>query len=297
MPTFFRHATAFAAAASAAASCLSSVKPDGGQEEIVFHPVAEAEVRAGNADVFSNDISFGVWALTSDGRIHIDREKVSRDGETWTAETPYYWPEEGDLEFYAFAPYGDGVELGGDGSLILEDYTLETASDGLYVCEPGAGQTRTDNHVYLTFHQAASKIDFRVANGLNQVTSVKLEKIILCGVFVRGSYRSCGEPQWNVTGEAADITVYDSSASGVSDDVDRDPEYFGKTIAVIPQQSFPTVKVVYSFVNGDSEWLYGQENSTEELEARWEPGRHYTYTLTLTETTVKYSAGISSSTE
>ena len=97
--------------------------------------------------------------------------------------------------------------------------------------------------------------------------------------------------------EKTDIVFYDSSLTGISDDVWRDPEFFGNSCSVIPQQSRPRVKVVYSFQTADSEWLFGQENWTEELEAEWEPGRHYTYTLTLTETIVKHSTGIGTTAE
>lgn len=297
MKDFLRNALTLAAAASAAVSCLSSVKSDGGQEEITFHPVIGAEVRSEDITTFSEEESFSVWAMTPEGERFMDGKEVTFDGEKWSAAEPCYWPEATSLRFVACSPSGCGMTLEDDGRLVVEDFEPDRYLEGLYVSEPTEALTSEDGTVHLNFRKATSTVDFRVANGLNQVTFVKLEKIVLCGVRTKGNFDSSAEPQWSVSGELSDITVYDSSVYGIKDDVGRDPEFFGRAVDMIPQQSRPRVKVVYSFMNSDSEWLPGQENMTGELEARWEPGRHYTYTLTLTETIVKHSAGISTATD
>ena len=294
--TIFRHILGLGAAASVLVSCLSSVKPDGRREAITFEPVVGTEVRSGETSEFPEDVSLGIWTVTSEGQTFIDREEVTFDGETWSTASPYYWPEDATLHFFCFAPYEYGMQMNA-GGLVLENYHAAAGGEDLLVSEAVLDHNKTDATVRLTFRPATSKIDFRVIDGLNDVTSVKLEKIVLCGVYEYGDFDSSADPQWTPSGEKTDIVFYDSSLTGISDDVWRDPEFFGNSYSVIPQQSRPRVKVVYSFQTADSEWLFGQENWTEELEAEWEPGRHYTYTLTLTETIVKHSTGIGTTAE
>ena len=187
-----------------------------------------------------------------------------------------------------------GTEVrSGDSDILIGDYELQSFPEGLYVTEMTHAVRRTDSTVHLPFRRATAMIDFRVANGLNEATSVTIEKIILKGVYVRGSFDSSADPQWNLAGEPMDITVYDSSRDGAGPEAVRKPQTYGGTLEIIPQQSKPVVEVVYSFQTADSEWLSGQRNRTAELQAKWEPGRHYTYTLTITETIIRHSAGIS----
>ena len=280
-------------------SCLSSVKPDGGHGVITFEPVVGAEVRAVTLSAFPENMSLGVWAVTEDGQTYIDREEVSFNGESWTTASSREWPEGTALRFYGFAPYEHQMKMETGGRMVIEDYDLSVKEDaqGLYIAEPTGMLTGDKGAVHMAFRLASAKIDFRIDNGLNQVTNVKLEKIILSGVYCKGSFDSSADPQWTVSGEPSDLVAFDSSVDGKTVDVGRDPVFVGDTLEIIPQQSHPRVKVVYSFQSADSHWLTGQENWTDELKAEWEPGRHYTYTLTLTEGIVKHSPGISSGAE
>ena len=292
----FRQIFVLTAIAPALVSCLSSVKQDGGMKTIVFEPVVGTEVRSESTVSFSEDTEIGVWAVTPEGGAFFDREKVICDNGRWVTEKPYLWSQDTRLKFFGYAPYHLDIRYEDDGSLALDDLDISENTGGLFIAgftpEYGIG----DGPVHMTFLPATATMDFRVNNGLNQVTSVRIEKIILCGVYVHGSLHwSEEDTEWTPSGEPADIVAYDFLRDGGDNYAGRDPEYFGKTLDIIPQQSFPVVKVVYSFVNADSEWLPGQENCTEELQAEWEAGRHYTYTLTLTETIVKHTTGISAS--
>lgn len=293
MQNFFRTILPLAAGALMMTSCLSSVRPDDRQGVVRFRPVLGTEVRSGNIGEasFPENIAIGVWALTDGQEVYMNGEKAEFDGEDWTTASPFLWPEK-ELRFIAFAPFEAGAEVK-DGRIVLEDYDLSAGSAGFFVTEMTPPHSRTDSAIHLPFRLATSKVDFRVANGLNEATSVTIEKIILKGVYVRGSFDSSADPQWNLAGEPMDITVYDSSRDGAGPEAVRKPQPYGGTLEIIPQQSKPVVEVVYSFRTADSEWLSGQRNRTAELQAKWEPGRHYTYTLTITETIIRHSAGIS----
>ena len=277
-------------------SCLSSVRTEDRQAVIGFHPVLGLEVRSGNETGFPEELDFGVWALDESGGRYMDDERIFFNGDGWSAGTPYLWPD-GQLRFIGFAPYYHDMTLEDDGSLSIDRYDSAVHPDGLYISDMTPATSRTDSLVEIDFHLATARLDFRVANGLNTATSVRLEKIIIRGMYSSGSFRSNGDPQWQVSGEKGDIIYYDCGRDGGSTDVSRMPEFFGSAVEIIPQKSNPTVEVVYSLQTADSEWLLGQVNRTEELEAEWESGRRYTYTLTLTETIVKHSPGISTAAE
>lgn len=274
-------------------SCLSSVRTEDRQVIIGFHPVIGLEVRSGNETEFPENLDFGVWAIDESGNRFMEQEQISFNGNSWSSETPYIWPESR-LRFIGFAPYYHDITLEEDGSLVLDRHDPAEHRDGLYITELTPELSKNDSLVEMVFRLATAKIDFRVANGLNSATSVRLEKITLKGVYCSGYFRSSEDPEWTVLDEPEDIVCYDMSREGGSADISKEPEFFGNVIEIIPQQSWPTVEVVYSFRTADSHWLTGQVSSTEELEAEWMPGRKYTYTLTLTENGVKHSTGISS---
>ena len=295
MQNFFRTILPMAVGSLMMTSCLSSVRPDDRQGIVRFRPVLGTEVRSGNIGEasFPEDIAIGVWALTDGQEVYMNGEKAESDGEDWTTASPFLWPEK-ELRFIAFAPFEAGAEVK-DGRIVLEDYDLSAGSAGFFVTEMTPSHSRTDSAIHLPFRLATSKVDFRVANGLNEATSVRVERITLKGVYLHGSFDSGADPEWSLSGEPADVVAYDSARDGEGPAATRDPQLFGLTLEIIPQQSKPVVEVVYAFQTADSEWLSGQANTTGELKAEWEPGRHYTYTLTLTETIVKHSPGISTS--
>ena len=75
-----------------------------------------ASTRAGVTDIASLKKSgFGVFARYkhTDGTISslMDNEHVTWNGDRWGYTNTRYWPNEGSVDFYAFAPYLENVEL------------------------------------------------------------------------------------------------------------------------------------------------------------------------------------------
>lgn len=75
-----------------------------------------ASTRAGVTDIDSLKKSgFGVFARYkhTDGAISslMDNEHVTWNGDRWGYTNTRYWPNEGSVDFYAFAPRIDGVKL------------------------------------------------------------------------------------------------------------------------------------------------------------------------------------------
>ena len=101
-------------------SCLSSTKTDGGQEPVSFIPVIGPDVRSADSAAFPEDMDFGVWGTSGDGELFMDRERVSFDGTGWTTGTAYLWPEDRQLRFFGYAPYGHDMYLEDDGSHVVQ---------------------------------------------------------------------------------------------------------------------------------------------------------------------------------
>lgn len=273
-------------------SCLSSIKSDDSRTSIGFAPVLGTEVRSGDVSPFPEDMDFGVWAETAENNILMDREYVSFDGSDWMPESSLLWPENVSVHFTGYAPYDLDADFRDDGSLVLEDYESVKDGRGFYLSDMTDWLEQRDGTVQLTFRPMTAKVDFRMANGLNMVTSVKVEKIILSGVHVQGSFDSSAFPQWTADGVAEDIVAYDCEKYPEDCDVGREQKFFGEPIVFVPQTSHPVVRVIYSYSVGDG-WINGQQASTDVMNVNWEAGRKYTYSLTLTENTLEYTTGIS----
>lgn len=273
-------------------SCLSSTEYDG-QGAVSFCPVIGQPVRSSvEGNVFPEEMDFGVWAVDSDGNVFMENEKVFHDGHSWSSENSYLWPERS-LRFMGIAPYGQDFVFDPDGGIAIESLDLSSADAQVLIAgmtgaiEKGNGGAP----VTLAFYPVTAEIDFRIANGLSVETDVRLEKIVLDGVKVKGSLDTMSEPVWSVSGEASEIVVYEAS-EGEEDPVERDPSFFGRALELIPQNSEPRIRVTYALSTAGSSWLTGQTQETLPLKG-WEPGRRYTYTVTICSGKLTYTTGIS----
>lgn len=292
MTPHFRHTSSLLAGLLLAASCVSSVRTEDTQAAVTFDPVTGYSVRAADGTAFPDSVVFGVWAVTEGKEVFLDRMPVTfRDG-VWSTDPPCLWPDRSALQFAAFAPYACNVRLEG-GSYVLDEFDLSGADRQLYLAVPTGWLRKTADPVPLVFLPATARLDIRVANGLGAGAAVRLEKVVLEGVYVHGSCHSA--EGWKTSGEKTCLTVYDRTTDMSGEgNIGRQPVYVGRTLDLIPQQSFPRIRVVYSLSSSDSGWLTGQTEWTEPLKAAWEAERRYTYTLTLTGSGIRHTTGIGS---
>lgn len=277
-------------------SCLSSTIGDG-QDVIHINPVLGTDVRsAGNLKPDVERLDFGVYAVTEGGEKYIDNEYLSFKGGRWAMSEDYIWPQDGSLRFLAYSPFKASLSLTSNRLTVKgftpteSDYTLLTADTERVLNKQGG-------EVSLEFYPATSSLDFRVANSLNQETVVKLEKIVLKGIYLTGSLSEKEQSEWVLEGEKNDVVVYDSASADTSlkagtETVERIPQWFGRKLNVLPQMSLPVAEVTYSLSTAGSGWLTGQVQTTDVLISEWAAGRKYTYTLFITENKVKHTVGI-----
>lgn len=268
-------------------SCLSSTVGDG-QDVINIKPVIGTGVRSA-VEIVDNPV--GVYAFTRDGQIYINREKLESDSGEWSMSREYLWPSDGKLRFFGFSPFDAGFEIV-SGDAVLENYSPTSSDSELLVTDDSKFFEQAHGEVCLELYPATSQLDFRVVNGLNKETSVRLEKMVLKGICLNGDLSMNKGLRWTLTGAKEDLVLFDASKDNGMDEVTFEPSYFGKLWNVLPQNSLPVVELTYAFSTAGSGWLTGQVQQTEKLTSDWMPGRRYTYTLMITENTVRHTVGI-----
>ena len=274
-----------------ASACISKVELV--QSPIVFNPVIGHEVRAADMSVpFPEDKTFGVWALDSSTLSeYIDNEQVRHvDGE-WTSSSRPLWPASSSLSFLAYSPYSLPVRLDG-GALVLEDFDVSKDDSDILFAQTASGLTSVQGEVKIPFAHALSKLDVRVANGFGDGFDLRIDRIVLKGVAMRGSYHSLKRPYWRIDESSFDdIIIYDSERNGQFL-AGPEMQFIGELHTIIPQKLGSVVELQYAFQVDGSDWIDAQKDVTEEIKITWEPGRYYTYSLTINERKLAYTTGI-----
>lgn len=114
---------------------------------------------------------FGVFArYNHNGKISslMDNEQVTWEENHWKYTNTRYWPNEGTVDFYAFAPYKPKVEL-------VSPYSNSNKADSTYYIEftsltapvdlvwaNAKDQTKTNEPVKFTFNHALARLGFDI---------------------------------------------------------------------------------------------------------------------------------------
>lgn len=274
-----------------ASACISKVELV--QTPIVFDPVIGTEVRAFDMSIpFPEDKTFGVWALDSSTLSrYIDNEQVCfQDGE-WAPISHPLWPTSSSLSFVAYSPYTLPMGLE-SGELVLEGFDVAKEGTDILFAKAASGHEYGQRDVKIPFVHALSKLDMRVKNGFGDDIELRIDKIVLKGIAMRGSFHSSKHPYWRIDESSFDdIVIFDSGRDGQFL-AGPTMQFIGDVYSIIPQAVKPVVELTYSFRISDAEWIDGQKESVELQDVYWEPGRYYTYSLNLNEVKLTYTTGV-----
>ena len=275
-----------------ASACISSVELV--QEPIVFDPVIGHEVRTVNdmSVPFPEDESFGVWALDSQSSgKYIDDRQICCSSGVWGSASLPFWPSSSSLTFFAYSPYDLPMRLEG-GNLMLEGFDVRDGDDELLFAKTASGLTSAQGEVKLPFIHALAKLDMRVANGYGNDVQVRVDRILLKGVAMRGDFHSARHPYWKADkSSTVDVTIFDSERDGQFL-AGPTMQFIGDVHTIIPQGLTPSVELTYAFRVDEGEWIDGQVESVELRDVFWEPGRYYTYSLRISEMKLSCTTGI-----
>lgn len=144
-----------------------------------------------NPDNFN--AGFGVFARYNHISL-LDTEHVTwnKDQDQWEYEHTRYWPSEGSVDFYAFAPYSDVPKLNDNFEI---DFPSNMSPVDL-VYAKAEGKTKTDNPVTFTFKHALARLSFDITANqelLEDGTVITVKEVRLYGAKeTSGIFRMAG---------------------------------------------------------------------------------------------------------
>ena len=159
---------------------------------------------------------FGVFARYNyNGKILslLDTEHVTwnKDQNHWEYTNTRFWPSEGSVDFYAFAPYHNGVELvnkpGGTEPNPTYIFFPSYMSPVDLVWANAKGRTKTNEPVKFTFNHALARLGFDITANQDLEENgavITVNKVILygaseiSGVFVMAGYLNLENGVWTL---------------------------------------------------------------------------------------------------
>ena len=171
---------AMAAVALLACSKDQVIEQNRANDEITFSVVAENQTKADT--VFCNNNmpgSFKVYA-NHGGKTYIDGDLIEKQGTSWVNTSGVrYWPETGDVTFFAHVNAGDCF-IGNTSAPTITNFKVPTAvadqKDLLYAVK---NQAKGDKAVTLNFRHALSQVVFQAKN-INANLYVEISGVTIC---------------------------------------------------------------------------------------------------------------------
>ncbi|MQM49193.1 fimbrillin family protein, partial [Prevotella copri] len=231
-----------------------------------------------------------------------DVKYTSTDGSVWNTDAgTFYWPVEGNLHFYAYAPEQPGqagtFKLDKDAQT-LTDFVPNTAAadqkDFVYAKSTGNNKANGTTGIDIDFQHALSEVTIAAKNENTaytvDVTGVKIGNVIKKGTFTFPS-TSDAAASWTLSSDVSDVTDYTTTWTTpvtLGSDVST-LDATNVPFMILPQQlskatkasekSYIAVKVKITLQGGyiqKDDWVYVG------IDTNWEMGKRYAYTLDFT---------------
>ena len=154
---------------------------------------------------------FGVFAIYrhTDGAISplmlMNNERVTwnKDQKHWEYTNTRYWPNEGSVDFYAFAPHSTVPKLKGPNNFEIDFPSNMSPVDLVYA--KAEGKTKADNPVKFTFKHALARLSFDITANqelLEDGTVITVKEVRLygadetSGIFLMGGHLDLKTGAW-----------------------------------------------------------------------------------------------------
>lgn len=261
-----------------------------------FNPAIYSQSKATLGGSYPDGVPFGVAAVSYDaslswdsnggrGETFLSDEKVVLEGDHWLPESRCNWPHVlKNLAVVAYSPYGAAARCSvTDGVLFSDVNTLENPVDLLYT-EPIADLHKGvyGGVVALPFKHALSSINVKVKNLVDTLDRVVIKGIRIGGVKYKGSFSSLPYPAWEIEEDATSLVFYSGSH-----DSTQAPVSLGESFLIIPQRLDTVFEVDFRYYTSAGTYL-DMSLSTRKVETMLQPGRSYTYTLSVGIDEVKF---------
>lgn len=263
---------------------------------LVFEPALHEAVRGSQAGTYSGSVPFGVSAAILDlggvweydspkAEVFLFNHKVEQVGDVWLPQNKCNWPHiSKTMTVMAYSPYGAAAECNfTDGVVFSNVNTLELEHPLLYTNT--IENLRKDVYggvVAVPFKHALSSISIKLKNLVDVQQRIVVSAVRFNGVKYKGGFRSMPRAEWELQDDVAVLDFIDSSF-----ETSQSPEHAGEQFLVIPQQLSGVFEVDFIYYTEAGTYIY-QTLSTREVGTYLEPGRNYSYTLSVGIDEVKF---------
>ena len=263
-----RYIYILASAALLLAACTKTEVTYDSPSEIAFAPAAAVMTKAESGYVGGQ---LNVFAYTEDGVPYFANEvftDADNDG-TYLGKSTQYWPNEKKLKFAGYTGAKvDEAQYNGT-SLSITEYQQEADNDLMLFFTDVVSAPLIDGEVTgiePQMHHACAKITIKVT-GENACQNWPIKKISMNSVSMSGDVTfTDGSVSWDNLATAASLEMFSGNAA-----ISTGPT---AEAIVIPQEPM-TLTVVYKDTENEKDDIPLKYNGT----AKWEAGKHYTYTL------------------
>ena len=261
----------------------------------------------------SNLGSFRVSAFQASQANYMDKVLYSNKGGAWTTDAgKFFWPVEGDLHFYAYAPDAPGAadapgtyEITSSSQKLANFSPCATAAeqkDFVYAYAKGNLTDNGTSGVNVDFKHALTEVSIAAKNDNSaytvEVTGVKLGNIKSKGTFTFPAVGGATPASWDLAGSG--VANYETTWTTANKLGKTVSSLDAKNVAfmLLPQQlatntkasagNYIALKVKITMQGGQvlhNDWAYIG------IDTNWEMGKHYTYTLDFTSGAGQTEAG------
>lgn len=263
---------------------------------LVFEPALHEAVKSDQKGTYSGDVPFGVSAAVLDlgsdweydgskAESFLSDHKVERVGDLWFPQNKCNWPHiSKSMTVMAYSPYGAATECNFINGVVFRDVnTLELEYPLLY--SNSIENLRKDVYggvVAVPFKHALSSLSIKLKKLVDISQRIVVSAVRFNGVKYKGDFRSIPYAEWKLQDDVAVLDFIDGSF-----DTSQSPETAGEQFLVIPQHLSGVFEVDFIYYT-DAGTYINQTLSTRKVETYLEPGRHYSYTLSVGIDEVKF---------
>lgn len=263
--------------------------------ELVFHPAMHLATKAEINEEYPIGQTFTASAWTLD-KGHFWAEESSQS-EVYLNNASVYFTENGfklgkdtlwpatdkSLTVVACTPTDAFVSISADKGAECSYDMLLSQADILYT-DPQADLNKIDcgGVIALPFRHALCQVDFMVKNRVAKDEEILIKSIKIDGVKHRGTFASLPEPTWTIGPDEVSLLFFEGDM-----ETTNTPEDIGDSWLIIPQELTTNVTVEYEY-RTSADTGFTLTLKTCDLQTKLEPGRHYTYTLSVGIDDVKF---------
>lgn len=265
---------------------------------------AAAESEAQLEELFPTNTDIGLWAFalprdkewavfSPDAEPFAQGERFTHNDQDglWYPSQRLNWSYPEALTIVAYAPFEQAASFDPKRGLVIADYDSEKNRnlDLMYtflledrLCE------KNKKGVDVPFYHALSTVDVKVTTSLQENKSIVIRAVYFEDICTQGTFNSLPYPQWHTEIDKQTVTMYE----GVENEGWSLPENNGHIITdgyryLIPQIGTTRIVVVADVLMGGM-IQPEQRFVTKDINFIWEPGRHYTYSLTISSESLRY---------